>query len=221
MKGGDEMDMKLIGERINEARLEKGMTLQEVSEELGLTKSTIQRYEAGTFKRMKLPILEALANLLNVNPVWLMGKDVPKHGPVPVQTFPNLLQIGTATFPLYTGIACGEPLLMDERIETYVAATTGIKADFVLRAVGSSMEPGIRDGDLVFIRSQPQVENGQIAAVAVEDGATLKRVFWYPEKKLLILKADNPTFGELIYQDEEFKQVRVLGLAVAFQRDVT
>ena len=170
---------------------------------------------------MKLPVLEAIANFLSVNPVWLMGEDVSKNNYVEKKDYPNLIEIGKATFPLFSGIACGEPILMDEQIETYVAATTDIKADFVLRAVGTSMEPGIQDGDLVFIRSQPTVENGQIAAVAVDDGATLKRVFWYQERKLLILKADNPTFGELIYQNEELDQVRVLGLAVAFQRDVT
>lgn len=215
------MDLKLMGERIKEARLEKNLTLSDISEKVSLAKSTVQRYEAGVINRPKVPVIHSISKVLGVNPVWLMGEDVPKYLSPPAKVYPEVMEIGKARFPLFSGIACGEPLLMDERIETYVAATTGIKADFVLRAVGTSMEPGIRDGDLVFIRSQPKVENGQIAAVAVEDSATLKRVFWYPEKKLLVLKADNPTFGELIYQDEEFKQVRVLGLAVAFQRDVT
>ena len=214
------MDMKLIGERINEARMEKGVTLQEISDELGLTKSTIQRYEAGAFQRMKLPILEALANYLEVDPVWLMGKDVPKHSSPPVQKFPELMEIGKATFPLFSGIACGEPLPMDERIETYVSATTDIRADFVLRAVGESMEPGIQDGDLVFIRSQPTVDNGQVAAVAIGENATLKRIFWYPDRKILLLRADNPLFQELIYQNDELEQVRILGKAIALQRDV-
>lgn len=215
------MDLKLIGTRIKEARTDNDMTLEDVAVKAGLARSTVQRYEAGLIQRPKLPVIDKLAVILNVNPVWLMGKDVPKHPEPDKKTYPNLMEIGKATFPLFSGIACGEPLPMDERIETYVSATTGIRADFVLRAVGTSMEPGIQDGDLVFIRSQPMVENGQVAAVAVDDSATLKRVFWYPERRILILKADNPKFGELIYQNEELEQVRVLGLAVAFQRDVT
>lgn len=216
-----EMDMQKIGWRIKKARADKGLTLQDVSDELGLTKSTIQRYEAGAFQSMKLPVLEALANLLNVNPAWLMGKDVPQYLASKTKRYSNLFEIGKTTFPLFSGVSCGEPLPMDERIETYVSTTTRIRADFVLRAVGESMEPGIQSGDLVFIRSQPSVENGQIAAVAIGDDATLKRVFWYPDKGLLILKADNPTYQELIYQQDELEQIHVLGLAVAFQRDVT
>jgi len=214
------MNMKLIGERIKEARIDNALTLQDISNELGLTKSTIQRYEAGTFQTMKLPVLEAIANLLKVNPVWLMGEDVPKHPSPPKKSYPNLVEIGKATFPLFSGIACGEPLPMDERIETYISATTSIRADFVLRAIGSSMEPGIHDGDLVFIRSQPEVENGQIAAVAIGDEATLKRVYWYQDKELMILRPDNPKYLEKVFSNSELETVRILGKAVALQRDV-
>ena len=215
------MDLNLIGSRIKEARLDNGMTLEDVAVALGLARSTVQRYEAGLINRPKLPVIDKMAEVLKVSPVWLMGKDVPKHPSPPVQKFPELTEIGKATFPLFSGIACGEPLPMDERIETYVSATTDIRADFVLRAVGESMEPGIQDGDLVFIRSQPTVDNGQVAAVAIGDNATLKRIFWYPDRKILLLRADNPQFQELIYQNDELEQVRVLGKAIALQRDVT
>ena len=215
------MDLNLIGSRIKEARLDNGMTLEDVAVALGLARSTVQRYEAGLINRPKLPVIDKMAEVLKVSPVWLMGKDVPKHPSPPMQKFPELTEIGKVTFPLFSGIACGEPLPMDERIETYVSATTDIQADFVLRAVGESMEPGIQDGDLVFIRSQPTVDNGQVAAVAIGDNATLKRIFWYPDRKILLLRADNPQFQELIYQNDELEQVRILGKAIALQRDVT
>lgn len=102
-------------------------------------------------------------------------------------------------------------------------AGTDIKADFCLRASGDSMiNARILNGDIVFVRKQDMVENGEIAAVVVNNDseATLKRIFYYKEKALLILKAENPSFEDLIFQDEELNQVHILGKAVAFQSDI-
>ena len=206
-----------VGQRIRARRLELELTVDEVAEAIGKNRATVYRYESGEIEGMPIAVLEELAKALQTTPGDLLSAsdaDVFEH-------FPNLTRIGKATFPLFSGIACGEPLPMDERIETYVSATTDIQADFVLRAVGESMEPGIQDGDLVFIRSQPTVDNGQVAAVAIGDNATLKRIFWYPDRKILLLRADNPQFQELIYQNDELEQVRILGKAIALQRDVT
>ena len=78
----------------------------------------------------------------------------------------------------------------------------------------------INDGDLVFIHQQPVVENGDIAAVAIGDDATLKRIYYYQDKSLMILKAENPKYEDMIYSGEELEDVRILGKAVAFQSDV-
>ena len=79
----------------------------------------------------------------------------------------------------------------------------------------------IKDGDIVFIRSQPEVENGDIAAVIVNsEEATLKRVYYYAESFLLILRAENPAYKDLVFKNEELNQVRILGKAIAFQSDV-
>ena len=214
------MNTELMGSRIKETRLERGLTLEDISSELGLAKSTIQRYEAGSIIRPKLPVVEAIAKCLNVNPVWLMGGNVQKVIAIPTKSYPQLLEIGKKRFPLFSGIACGEPLPMDETIETYVSSTTDLKADFVIRAVGESMQPGIHDGDLVFIRSQPMVENGEIAAVAIGDEATLKRVYWYASESIVVLRPDNPNFKELVYKGPDLEEVHILGKAIAYQRDV-
>lgn len=78
----------------------------------------------------------------------------------------------------------------------------------------------IYDGDIVFIRKQPIVENGEIAAVIVGDEATLKRVFFYPEKSKLVLNAENSKYEPLVYVGDELNQIRIIGKAVAFQSDV-
>lgn len=123
--------------------------------------------------------------------------------------------------PLLGEIACGEPRFADENREYYVEVGTDIAADFCLRAKGDSMTGArINDGDIVFIRSSPSVDNGQIAAVIIGDEATLKRVFYYQNKKLIILRAENPRYQDIIFEDADLENVRILGLAVAFQSDV-
>ena len=77
----------------------------------------------------------------------------------------------------------------------------------------------INDGDLVFVRQQPEVENGEIAVVAIDDEATLKRFYKYSDD-LIVLRAENPEYKDMVYTPEDHKDIRVLGKAVAFQSDV-
>ena len=78
----------------------------------------------------------------------------------------------------------------------------------------------ILDGDIVFCRQQDMVENGEIAVVLINDEATLKRVYYYPEKKKLVLQAENPKYEPFVYVGEELDEIRILGKAIAFQSDV-
>jgi repressor LexA len=207
-----------IGEMLQQRRKELGLTMAEIAEKVNVSEGTISRWESGEIQNMKRDKINSLAKALHISPLAIMGIS-PKEEP-PVKRYREIMEIGKKTFPLYSGIACGEPLLMDENIECYISSTTELQADFVLRAVGSSMEPGIHDGDLVFIRSQPSVDNGQVAAVAIGDSATLKRVYWYQQTQTLILRADNPRVGEMVYSGPSLEEIRILGRAVALQRDV-
>lgn len=135
--------------------------------------------------------------------------------------FDNLFPIETKRFPLLGDIACGKPIMANEEKELYVEAGADIKADFCLRAKGDSMIGArIYDGDIVFIRKQEMVDNGEIAAVIIEDEATLKRVNYFPEKSLLILKAENSMYEDLVYTGEQLNYIIILGKAVAFQSTV-
>ena len=111
----------------------------------------------------------------------------------------------------------GEPIYADEDKESYVMADMDINADFCLTAKGDSMiNARINDGDIVFIRKMPMVNNGDIAAVIIDDEATLKRVYYYPEKNKLILSPENPEYEPLVYINEELNDIRILGKAVYF-----
>ena len=112
------------------------------------------------------------------------------------------------------GTACGEPLYKELEGET-VTAPADIDADFVFRCVGDSMiNARIFDGDIVYIRQQDMVENGEIAAVLIDGEATLKRVKLYEDH--ISLEPENPQYRPLVYWGEEMNTVRILGKAVAF-----
>ena len=190
-----------------------------------LKKSDLSQYVSGKVepKREKLSIL---GMALKVNEIWLMGFDAPIERDAQPTTlselsekYPEIQRIQLKKIPLLGEIACGEPIYADEEHETYVMAGMDVNADFCLRAKGDSMtNAGIYDGDIVFIRSQPIVENGEIAAVIIDDEATLKRVYYYPELSKIILQPENPRYKPIVYADAELDQIRILGKAVYFMR---
>ena len=146
-------------------------------------------------------------NAKNVEPF-----DYTKYGFLPIET---------KKIPFLGEVACGEPIFTEQGVESYIATGTEIQADFALRAKGDSMIGArIMDGDIVFVRSQPTVENGEIAVVLIGDEATLKRVFYYPAQQKLVLNAENPRFEPFVFIGAELETVKVLGKAIAFQSDV-
>ena len=196
---------------------EKGVTPYRVCKETGITTATISNWKAGRYTP-KQDKLQKIAEFLGVTIEYLMTGENPS-----VTTVSNIFPIDLKRFPMLGEIACGKPKYTNEDRESYVMAGTNIKADFCLKASGDSMvNARILDGDIVFIRQQDMVENGEIAAVVVNNDseATLKRLFYYQEKGLLILKAENPAYEDLIFQGEELNEVHILGKAVAFQSDV-
>ena len=161
--------------------------------------------------------LSVLGLGLNVSEAWLMGFDVPMER----GTVEQFKKVSTQRVPMLGEIACGKPIIAEETFECYVAAGASIKCDFCLRAKGDSMiNARIFDGDIVFIRQQSIVNNGEIAAVIFEDEATLKRVYLNQAEGKLVLQAENPAYEPLVYVGEELDHIRILGKAVAFQSDV-
>ncbi len=216
------MKNELTSKRMILALSNVSMKPQELADRSGVSKSSISQYINGSHAPSNISSGK-MAPILDVNPLWLMGFDVPMKSEMVTAALSNVFPIALKRFPMLGEIACGEPKFTNEDRESYVMAGTDIKADFCLKAKGDSMiNARILDGDIVFIRKQDMVENGEIAAVVVNDDseATLKRVFYYRERATLILKAENPKYEDWIYQNEELDQIHILGKAVAFQSDV-
>ena len=205
-----------VGKRIEDRRTELGLTLQDIAAEVGVAISTIQRYEQGKIGKVKLPVMEAIAAALNVSTDWLLGiPNAEKERPSTsladnILPLPNMRKV-----PLLGTIACGTPILAAENLDGYVKMPENVHADFCLRCKGDSMIGArIMDGDLVFIHQQPDVDNGAIAAVIVEDEATLKRI--YKSTGKIILQPENPRYEPFVFVGEELSQIRIIGKAVAF-----
>lgn len=188
-----------------------------------LNKNDLSQYVSGKVKpgQEKLSIL-GLA--LNVSEAWLMGYDVPiTREPYDIDVvslsnqFNNINQLHKKRIPMLGDIACGEPIYADEKHESYVMADMDVNADFCLTAKGDSMiNARINDGDIVFIKNQPMVDNGEIAAVIIDNEATLKRVYYYPEENKIILNPENSKYPPFVYTNEELNTIRILGKAVYF-----
>ena len=125
------------------------------------------------------------------------------------------------TFQLGFHMACGEPVFANEEYGEYIDVDGNINADFCLRVKGNSMIGArIQDGDIVFIKKQDTIENGEIAAVLIEDKATLKRVQYDREADVLLLFAENPRYKTMIFSGEDLNKIKILGKAVAFQGNI-
>lgn len=194
-------------------RLEKALEFRNVKqselvERTQISKSAISQYLSGAFEPKQKNIYK-ISKALDINPAWLMGKDVKMENSSP--TPPKEFQVNFKSIPLLGQIAAGLPLLAEENIEDYFNIDSRLKADFALKIQGDSMiGAGIFQGDIVFIRKQDCLENGEIGAILIEDSATLKK--FYKENDTIILQAENDMYKPMIFTNGNIK---ILGKLVA------
>lgn len=189
-----------VGRRLYEARKALRMSRAELGTKVHLHESTVKRYEDGQIKALDIDKLKEFACALDVSPEFLMGWEEQQ-----------ILHPTNKKIPLLGTIACGNPITAIETPSEFVDVPDFVSADFALVCKGDSMiNARINDGDIVYIRRQPRVENGEIAAVLVGDEATLKRVFYL--ESAIMLQAENPAFPPMMVTDD----VMILGKATHF-----
>lgn len=202
-----------IASRIREYREREDLTLAEMAQRTGVPAQTLNRYELGK-RAPKIDVAVQIAERLGVNPLWLQGYDVPVLTGVP-DGFDPVPE--TYTVPRVGAIACGTPILAEQNIETYDAVPNRIRCDFTLVCKGDSMVgAGIEDGDVVYIRQQPEVENNEIAAVMIDGEATLK--FFKRVGDMVLLSPANREYEPIIVSGENLGKVKIVGKAVGFTR---
>lgn len=204
---------------IKRLRIERGITQEQLAAMLKVSRSTVGMYETGS-REPDFEMCEAIADIFNVDMDYLLGRsNVERKNPVSNSFIPAGYEPlpRTVKRPLVGSIACGEPITAEENVEGYIEVPEDAKCDFCLRCKGDSMiDAGIHDGDIVYIRIQPEVENGQIAAVRIDGEATLKRVFWNEETQTLQLLAENRNFTPLVYTGPVLDTVHIEGRAVGY-----
>ena len=197
-----------IGALIKKLRTEHGFSQEELGSMLGVQRAAVQKWESGAVKNLKRETLKKLSEIFNVPPSSFIDEDYTSYNNV--ISFPKMNRI-----PLVGTIACGTPILASENIDGEVTVPEEISADFALRCKGDSMiDARINNGDIVYIRQQPTVDNGEIAAVLIDEEATLKRV--YLSDNTITLVACNSKYQPFVYTGEQLNQIRILGKAVGF-----
>ena len=218
MKQGD------FAGRLSQALEVRGMKAADLSKKTKVAEGTISCYINGRYEA-KQNRVQVFAEALNVNPAWLMGYDVPMEAgqqapqaisPAPVppgfQPMPEMVQV-----PLIGNIACGTPITAEQNIKSYIGVPAAWRADFALECHGDSMAPTICDGDVVCIRKQPEVEQGQIAAVRIGEEATLKH--FYSQNRVVQLIADNAAVcPPMFFAGQQLEEMEIEGLAVGICR---
>lgn len=204
-----------VGDRIRQVRQEQDVTQQELADYIGVSKQAVYKYENNIVTNIPTDKVDAIAKRLKVSPAFLMGweeQPEPKKPPIPpgFEPMPKMKKI-----PLIGSIACGEPITAEQNIEKMVDVPENIRCDFSLTCHGDSMvDAGIHDKDVVYIRIQPEVENGEIAAVRIDGEATLKRVYYNPGT--LTLMPANPAYAPMIYAGPQLEEVHIEGKAVGW-----
>ena len=199
--------------RLAQVMAEKNMRAAELSRRTGISKPRLSQYLSGVYIP-KADAICAMAQALGINEGYLLG------------TSDSIAQeqIADAKFkalPLVGEIACGAPVFANEEDGGLIVTNLDTDADFCLIAKGDSMKDArICNGDTVFIKKTDVVSNGEIAAVVINDEATLKRVYYYPESEKLMLIPENNNYEPLVFEGEELEKIHIIGRAVAFKSDI-
>lgn len=204
------------GEIIKALRQRKGLSQEELGKLVGVKRAAINKYETGLVVNLRRDMIQKLAIALNTTPTVIMGFEDEEGNILNLPSNLEKLQPMNKV-PLVGQIACGTPILAEENITDFVDLPAHIRADYALTCKGDSMiGAGIQDGDVVYIRQQPEVENGQIAAVIVGDNneATLKR--FYRIGDTVTLNPENPTIAPMVFVGDEMNNIRIVGRAVAY-----
>lgn len=202
--------MSQLGTNLKNARKKNKLTQRQLADMIGAKHNSISNWENG-INKPDPDTIGLLCGVLGISASDLIGDTT-------VPTHPGILSVSRRRVPLLGEIACGEPIYADEDYSTMMAVGADVDCDFALRCKGDSMTGArIYDGDIVFIKRQDFVDEGAIAAVLIDDDATLKRVYHLADGRLE-LRAENPKYRPIVVGGEDDTRIyKILGKAMAFQ----
>lgn len=203
--------------RMKQLREEMQKSKAQVAREMNMPYTTYVNYEKGA-REPNSELLIMIATYFGVSIDYLIGRSENRLPQSIIAT--NLTPLKQIIkIPIIGRIACGTPIMAEQNFEGFTYCPDNVKADFVLKCQGDSMiDANIQDGDLVFIKESPVVENGEIAAVIIGEEATLKKVY-YQNDTITLLPA-NTAFAPMVFSKEEINNIHICGKAVAVLRHI-
>lgn len=219
----------ILGDLIKRYRSETGTSMEQFAKKSGISKAYVSILERNYNPVNGKPVVPSLETIKAVsNAIGMDFNDViatlDSNQPVAIREDKPPIPAGfeplpeMATIPLVGSIACGTPILAEQNIEARIGVPALWQADFALTCHGNSMAAMIQDGDIVCIRKQPEVENGEIAAVRIGEEATLKR--FYRQGDTVMLQAENPAFSPLVYTRDQLNEITIEGRVVGICRGI-
>lgn len=203
-----------IGEYIRIKRKEAGLSAEELGAKIGKNRATIYRYENNSIEKLPTDVLIPLANALSVTPGDLIKRNTSIQ--VPQGAFvPQWHKV-----PMKGYAAAGRPLEDLNQDTSYVCIDGDYDVDFCITIRGDSMvDLGINDGDIVFVKATPTVENGQVAVIEVDnERVCLKR--FYKTGDTVTLVSANPEYPPMVFSQGNCENIRILGRAVIKQSKI-
>lgn len=201
-------------DRLNNLMKERKLNKNQLASQTGIPVSTVYGWYKKGYEGITLPTITKLADFFGCTIEFLVnGTDNNAYASIPSSVKP-ISEIRSCRVPLIGSVAAGQPILAEEDYETYVDAPS--KADYALRVEGDSMEPGFLDGDIIYIKQQDDVNDGQIAVVLMDDTAALKHVYHIPNG--LTLTSDNPKYSPMVMTYDKYDVIRILGIVVGYTR---
>ena len=202
------MARSIFAQVLKKLREDNGWSQEQLAQKLQTTKQVISRYERGD-RTPKISVVAAYAEKLGLSVNDFIGEESLPSNIVPINS------IGSHRIPMIGSVAAGEPILAEQEYETFIDAP--MKADFALTIQGDSMIPTYLDGDVVYIRQQPDIDyEGQVAVVLFDDTATVKHV--YKQDDGLLLISDNPIWKPMHKLYTDYNNIRILGKICGFTR---
>ena len=205
--------MSRFSETLRRIRFERHMTQEEFAALLGTTKQNISRYESGAVSP-KISTAQDIADKLGLTLSDLNGDSRPTTDSALPSNVRTLDQLHRQKVPLIGKVAAGEPIMAPEDLDVYVSSP--VKCDAAVEVTGDSMIPNYLDGDTVYIRCQPDVSDGQVAVVFLDDEAAIKHVYHEPDGLLLL--SDNPAYAPIRAKVDDYPNLRIFGVPVGFTR---
>lgn len=205
--------MNDFNKRLAQVMADKNIKAAELSRRTGISKPRLSQYKNGVYVP-KAEAICAIARALGVSEGFLLGNSDTPH--------PEVITNGKyKILPVVGQIACGSPVFANEEDGGVVYTDADTDADFCLIAKGDSMKDArIQNGDIVFVKKADIVNNGEIAAVIINDEATLKRVYYYPESSKLMLIAENSNYEPMVFTGDELEKIHIIGRAIAFKSNI-